>query len=135
MRRFAVLIIASLALAPAVQGCARMQAAYEAATQATVSPQAVVIAVNSFNVLEATATNYLRLRRCSPTTTQVCRNPEATRAIIPAVRAGRVARDNLIRFVREHPGQLGAGGLIDALETVSGTITAIYDRYGVQRVQ
>jgi hypothetical protein len=131
----AAMAIAGLALALA--GCAQMQAfeqkvstVYSAVTGATVNPQAVLIASNIFDGLEVTATNYLRLTRCNGTT-PVCRNPSATRAIIPAVRSGRVARNNLQQFFKDHPGQLGPAGLYDALQSSIATLQAAFAKYQI----
>ena len=109
----------------ALGGCAQLTAL----TSSTVSTESVGIAVNGFDALEATATNYLRLRRCTGTNGPVCRDPAATAEIIPAVRAGRVARNNIEQFLKDHPGQLGTTGLYDALTAASSTLGAIITKY------
>lgn len=126
-------IILALALAVSLGGCATLQridAAWQAVKSATVSPQAVVVAANTFNALEATATNYLRLAKCTGANGPICRDPAITAKVIPAVRAGRAARDSLLAFQRAHPGQLGDQGVYDALQASISTLTAIINTYG-----
>ncbi|KGT75782.1 hypothetical protein MA20_31790 [Bradyrhizobium japonicum] len=130
-----ILAIAGLALALA--GCAQWQAIEQkvstvasAISGATVNPQAVLVASNIFDGLEVTATNYLRLAKCNGTT-PVCRDPAATKTIIPAVRSGRVARNNLQQFFKDHPGQLGPSGLYDALQKSIGTLQSVYAQYQI----
>jgi hypothetical protein len=130
-------ILAIAGLAFALAGCAQMQAIEQkvstvvsAVTGATVNPQAVLVASNIFDGLEVTATNYLRLPKCNGST-PVCRDPAATKAIIPAIRSGRVARNNLQQFFRDHPGQLGPSGLYDALQSSIGTLQSIYAQYQI----
>ncbi len=113
-----------------VGGCANIQNAYDTLTGVTVSPTAVYVAVNAFDAVEASATNYLRLPRCKTTgPAVVCRSPAATAAIIPAVRSGRVARNNLRQFLKDHPGQLGPKGLYDALTGTTATLQSVLGTY------
>lgn len=120
-----------------VGGCARLQAVFDiltAAEAAEVPATAVIVAANTFDALEVTATNYLRLKRCTEKTRPVCREPAATAVIVPAVRSGRIARDNLKKFLRENPGKLGPSGLYNALSVASNTLTAIYAQYNIQAI-
>src|SRR5690348_11776583 len=55
MKKLLLIIAVSLSLS----GCANFQNAWGIVTGATVSPTAVYIARNSFDALEATATNYI----------------------------------------------------------------------------
>jgi hypothetical protein len=127
MRAFVVVAFLFLA------GCANVQNAYNTATGATVSPQVVLVAANAFNALEATATNYLLLPKC-PQQAPICRDPSATKKIIPAVRSGRVARNNLIQFLKDHPSQLGPTGLYDALQASISTLQGVFNQYNVAGV-
>lgn len=133
MRKFFVALLLSISVA----GCAQFQAleqkvstVYSAVTGATVNPQAILVASNIFDGLEVTATNYLRLVKCNGTT-PVCRDPAATKAIIPAIRSGRVARNNLQQFFKDHPGQLGPSGLYDALQKSIGTLQSVFAQYQI----
>lgn len=115
-------------------GCANLQRVYdgfEAITTTTVSPKAIVIGANSFNALEATATNYLNLTRCDKTSSKVCRDKAVTAILIPAVLNARKARNDLIAFQRTHPGELGTQGLYDALQLSITTLTGIMNTYHI----
>lgn len=124
-----ILLIAALAVGLA--GCAQITTAWNALTGATVSPQAVYIAANAFDAVELTATNYLRLPRCHTGGPVICRSPSATAQIVPAVRSGRVARNNLEQFMKDHPGQLGPQGLYDALTGATATLKGIFAQYNI----
>lgn len=108
---------------------------WNVATGVSVSPAAVIVAANTFDALEASATNYLRLPKCSAVSGPVCRAPEAARAIIKAIRAGRPARNQLETFLRTHPGELGPQGLYDALTTTAQTVQAIFAQYQIGGIQ
>ena len=127
MKKFLVLITTAFL----ISGCANLRNAWEAATTATVSPTVVVVSANSFDALEVTATNYLRLPKCTGASS-VCRSAEATMKIIPAIRAGRVARNNLEQFMRDHPGQLGSQGSYDALKASIDTLNGIFSQYSIK---
>ena len=120
-------LLIPLLLAFSLSGCA----AWNAITGAQLSPKAVYIAVNSFDALERTATNYLRLKKCNGTTI-ICRDPIATSKLIPAIQSARLARNNLEQFLKTHPGQLGPQGLYDALENAMSTIETIVNQYNIQ---
>jgi|SRR6185437_14275319 len=124
-----ILLVCTIALS--LGACAQLQNAWNLVTTSQVSPTAVIVAANAFDAVEATATNYLRLPKCTATNGPVCRNPKATAAIIPAIRSGRVARNNLEQFMKDNPGQLGPQGLYNALTTATSTLQAIFAQYGV----
>lgn len=127
-----------LPLLLALGGCAALQKAenaFSTLSGASVSPEAVVVAANTFDALEATATNYLRLKKCSPSTGPVCRNPDATKVLIPAIQNARKARNDLEDFLTDHPGQLGPQGLYDALQLSINTIEGIVATYHIGAVQ
>lgn len=134
MKKLFLILVLSLSL-PACATINKIVAAAEAASSITVSPQAIVIATNTFNAIEASATNYLNLTRCDKTTSKVCRDKAVTRVLIPAVLNARKARDDLIAFQRSHPGQLGTQGLFDALQLSITTLTGIMDTYHIGAVK
>ena len=105
-------------------------ATVKSAASGTVSPEAIYIARNAFNVVEVSATNYLNLQRC-PKQAPFCRDPEATKQLIPAIRSGRDARNAATVFLKEHPNELGPQGLYDALTISTDTIKGILARYNV----
>jgi hypothetical protein len=135
LRGFAVLCVVAIISA----GCAtpfgeRLQSAVSiisSASAATVDPKVVIVAANAFDALEVTAKNYLKLPRCNGNNGPVCRSPAATQPLISAVRSGRVARRNAIAFLKAHPGELGPGGLYDALNTSILTIETIFRSYNI----
>lgn len=97
----------ALALACILGGCAEIQkaeAVFGVVTGDVVTPQAVVIAVNAFDAVEATATNYLRLPRCGGGAV-ACRNPSTSAAVVAWIRAGRADRKQLLAGLRAAPGQ------------------------------
>jgi hypothetical protein len=127
--------ITALALGLALGGCStpfgqKISGVYSAITGATVDAKSVIVASNIFDGLERTATNYLTLKKCNGST-PVCRDPGATKAIIPAIRSGRVARNNLQQFMKDHPGQLGPSGLYDALQASIGTLQSTFTQYNI----
>ena len=128
-----IIKFALLALVLNLAACANLKNAWDVATASAVSPTAVYVAANTFDALEATATNYLRLPKCGVGSPTVCRNQNAVMAIIPAIRSGRVARNNLEQFLKDHPGQLGPQGLYDALTASINTIQTVYSQYNISK--
>lgn len=123
-----LLIAATLALA--LGGCANVQNAWDTLTGSRVSPQAVYVSMNVFDGFERTATNYLRLCHGSPSNPVCSKNAEVQ--IANAVRAGRVARNNLKAFMVAHPDALGAQGVYDAFSAATDTLKTALQTYGVQ---
>lgn len=126
---FLVLLVLSLG------GCTGWSNFYGTVTGASVSPVSVYVARNAFDVAEATATNYLTQPKCKPAGPTICRSPAATKQIIPAVRAGRKARDDLKAFAAANPGALGPTGLYNALVAATGTLQSIYQTYNIGAIQ
>lgn len=131
-------ILRSLALActlvVTLPACDRISAIIQIATSASVSPNLIFIAANTFDGLEVTATNYLRLSRCTGANGPVCRDPEAAEKIIATVQSGRIVRNKMRQFLRDHPGQLGIQGDYDALKESIATLQTIFTKYNVDGV-
>ena len=128
-------ILIAIALAASLTGCATFQTDWNAISTvvgSTVSPTAVYVARNSFDALEVTATNYIVFCKRNPATVGCSKTAIAT--IIPAVRAGRVARANLVQFQKDHPGQLGPSGLYDALVSATNSLQSIANQYNIAGV-
>ena len=121
-----------LTLSLSLSACANFSKAYDIVTGATVSPQAVIVAANSFDAIEITATKYLRLKKCVNGGPVICRDPAISKQIIPAIRSGRIARDKLEQFLIDNPGQLGPSGLYNVLTASIDTLQKIYDQYNVK---
>lgn len=109
-------------VALALGGCAKLvetaqfvSTANAAVQDLTVSPEAVLIASNAFDAVQVTATNYLRLKRCTGENGPLCRDPDYTKTLIASIKTGRQARDDLQQFLRDNPGKLGKAGLYNAL--------------------
>lgn len=102
----------------------------ESIESGSVSPEAIYIARNAFDTVEVSATNYLMLKKC-PQNAPFCRDPIATAKLIPAIRSGRVARNNASQFLKDHPNQLGTQGLYDALVSTTNTIKQILNQYNI----
>lgn len=133
-----LMIAVALTLGVGLGGCGTagtLQKAWDVATSTKVSPAAMVIARESFNVVEVTATKYLRLRKCSATSGPVCRSPVASRKIIPAVRNGVLARNSMVQFMRAHPGELGPAGVYDALNLSIDGLKKIFADYQIGGIQ
>lgn len=87
-------LLLAMPLALALGSCA----AYNGFTTllgTTVSPQVALVAANSFDALETAATGYLQLPKCGTGATLACKTAAAQAAIVPAVKTGRVARDQV----------------------------------------
>jgi hypothetical protein len=128
MKRLFVLLL----LAPLIGGCAEFNRLYYAATGASVSPAAVLVAGNSFDAVERTATNYINFctaNRANP----ACANFITIRddKLAPAIRAGRAARSQLEAFMVANPGVLGPAGLYNALQAAVQTLQDVMTQYHI----
>lgn len=130
MKKLFLMAVLGLSLA----GCASLQNDYAIITGATVSPAAVIVAGNAFDAIEATATNYLTFCKANRTIAGCGSYIAARKAILPAVRSGRVARNNLENFLTANPGQLGPSGLYNALVTSINTLQAVAQTYNIAGV-
>lgn len=88
----------------------------------TVTPQAVVIAANSVDALQDTATAYLRLPLCRAGGSPVCRVREATAPIRRAVLAMRAARNDLEAFLATHPATSPPASLYDKVTAAANAL-------------
>ena|SRR5882724_4087561 len=131
---FAVLLLVPLLGACSTPFAQNLENIYTAASGATVPPGAVIIAGNSFDAVEQTATNYIvfcTAHRSSP----ACTNFIAVRKkLAPAVRAGRAARNNLEAFMKANPGALGPAGLYNTLQAAVQTLRDVIAQYNIPGV-
>lgn len=128
MRRI-LLVLSLLALSGCAAQLQKLENAYAVITSATVSPTAIIVAANAFDAIEQTATNYLTRPKCAGQNGPLCRSPVATQKIIPAIRAGRVARNNAEQFLKDNPGKLGTSGLYNALIAATNTLQGVMTQY------
>lgn len=130
--KFAIRLFAAVAIALSVSGCAltdKIGNAYTSITSTTVSTDAVTYAASAFDAVQITATNYLRLRRCTGDNGPICRDPAITPQIIALVKAGREERNALKRFVRAHPGELGMEGTYAGLKQTTQSLQNLLAAY------
>lgn len=120
-----------LILALALGGCASLQSTYDVISGATVTPQQVYLARNAFDTVEVTATNYITYCKVHPTTPGCSKT--AIAQLIPAVRSGRVARNNLVQFQKSNPTAGSPSNLYNVLITATNTIQQIQSIYKVQQ--
>lgn len=112
-------------------GCSAIQNAYTIATGASVTPNQVYIAANAFDVVEATATQYLKLPACVTGGSAVCRTATAVNAIVPAVRSGRAARNQLEAAVNASGGAPVSATIYSVLTGATTTLQTIISEYNI----
>lgn len=128
------LVALIVGLSFALGGCATVSKDWGILTGSTVSPQAVIVAGNAYDAIEASATNYLTFCKANRTVAGCKGYVSARAAILPAIRAGRVARNNLEAFLIANPGQLGPTGLYNALIAAVNTMQDIASQYQINAV-
>lgn len=94
MKRSLILCAVALSLG----GCANLQR-LETALATTVPPKAILVAANTFDALEGTATNYLIY--CKANLAQPVCSADNRRIVIRSVRKGRGARDQLEVYITQ----------------------------------
>lgn len=134
MRKFG-LAVALVLLSTTLGSCASLNTikqTWDAAKNVVVNKNGVVIAVQTFNAAERTATVYLNQKKC-PRNVQrpTCRSPAITEAIATAITEGQRARDGLLDFAEGHPGAIGDQGLYDALRGSIGTLKSFFAAYKI----
>ncbi len=105
----------ALSLALSLGGCAsemaKLQTIFSVVTQASVSPQAIIVTANAFDALEAGATQYLTWCKTN-LTTSAC-SAGNRRIVIKAGRSGRAARNQLEPYITN--GTAGPKAIYDTL--------------------
>jgi hypothetical protein len=128
MRNFRIAVAMALALSFA--GCAQLSSittAVSTVSQAQVPAKQIYIAVNAFDAVKITATNYIR---ACVNYNPLCVSRDAVTDIRTAIAKGTPARNSLKQFLRDHPGQFGDSGVYDALTSATATLTAIINQEG-----
>jgi hypothetical protein len=121
-------LAAALVLGLALGGCAselqKLKTVYSVVTDTTVSPSTIIVAANSFDALEATATQYLSYCKAN-LSTSAC-SADSRRTVIKAVRAGRAARNQLETYVTNNTAAPSAiyNTLVAAINTLSTSAAA-----------
>lgn len=95
-------LILALGIVLSLGACAELQklrTVYQEVSSATVTPQQIYIAANTFDGVQATATQYLNYCRAN-LTTAIC-SADNRRIVIRGVRAGRAARNQLETYLTQ----------------------------------
>jgi hypothetical protein len=87
---------------------------------AILTPQQVFVAANTFDAMETSAKNYLRLPLC-PTVT-VCRTQVVSVSLTNSVRVARRARNQLEAFINANPGSTIP---VNLYQTVATAVSAL----------
>lgn len=111
-----LLLIGALALS--LGGCASLQTAWGVITGATVSPTQIIVAANAFDAGEASATQYLLFCKANPAETYCAL--KTRQSVVSAVRAGRVARNQLEPYIVS-----GTAGPSAIYNTLVATVTSL----------
>jgi hypothetical protein len=121
-------LLLSIPLLLALGGCASLQTAWSVITTAAVTPQQIIVASNTFDGLEATATQYLIYCKSNVGTAQCALS--IRQKVVANVRAGRVARNQLEPYVTS--GTAGPSAIyntlvaaITSLQSSSATVQSI----------
>lgn len=115
--------LALLALALPLASCA----AIKTVAGLTVSQKYVAVAVQGYDAVEVSATQYLRLPTCAAgqsTLSTACKKPVVIPVLIKDVRAGRAARDSLWASSKANPDGVGAIDLYNAVIAATTTINS-----------
>lgn len=104
MKKF--LVVAALLATVGLGGCASLQnlennvgVAWNVLTTASVSPTQIIVAANTYDALEATATQYLGYCNTPAGAAQSICALSTRKTVVASVRAGRAARNALEPYV------------------------------------
>ena len=112
-------LLLSLTLALTLAGCASLQTTWSVITGASVSPTQIIVAANAFDAGESSATQYLLYCKATVPAPSYCAL-KTRQSVISAVRAGRVARNQLEPYVVS-----GTAGPSAIYNTLVATVTAL----------
>jgi hypothetical protein len=126
MKKFLLLIPLVLSLG----ACASLQADWAIITGAQVSPTQIIVAANAFDAGEASATQYLLFCKSANPSPAYCALSNR-QAVVKAVRAGRVARNQLEPYVVS--GTAGPAALYNTLVAVVTNLQAQIPSTGVAK--
>ncbi|MDE2106269.1 MAG: hypothetical protein KGL39_54115 [Patescibacteria group bacterium] len=120
--------LAPLALAGALAGCAGSTASL---VSSTVNPNYAYSAVQAFNVAETTADGYLRLPACVSGGSSICRDYGAASKIVPLVRTGRAARNQVVAALHASNGAAIPVASYNNLQAIVATLQSVYTNYNI----
>lgn len=116
------------AMALALAGCSTAQKVFDAIQEATIPGSKAVIIANVYDGIELTAAGYLEQPKCGKTASVICRDPRATAQIIPAVRSGRVLRNQIEICLQL---QSCPQTLTDKLAAINDTLKGVFTQYNI----
>jgi hypothetical protein len=120
-----------LAGALALSGCAEVGSVI--GVNPTVPGKTVLIAANSFDALETVGTAYLTLPLCgSAGASAACHTAAAKAAIVPAIKTGRTARNQLEALLQANNGGNIPVASYNTLEAAIATLQSLYTQYNIQ---
>lgn len=126
MRKYlaAALVLGAISLGGCASELQKLHTVYSIVTETTVSPSTIIVAANSFDALEATATQYLTY--CKANLTASACSADNRRTVIKAVRAGRAARNQLETYVTNNTAAPSAiyNTLVAAINTLNTSAAA-----------
>lgn len=128
MKKFALAALAVAALA--IGGCANgqfnpiaaIENIYSAATGSTMTPEAVYLLSNTFDVAVKAAATYDRLPVCGTQKGVACRQAAIVKQVDALVRQGQKVRNQLISYVLANPGQTVPVSNYNTLKTIVSAI-------------
>lgn len=127
MKAHALLIALAL---PALAGCGATSM-LSSLTGASVKPQAALVAANSFDALETAGTGYMQLPLCAAASSPACRTQAAAAQIVPAVRVGRKARDQIEGLLAANGGAAVPVASLNSLNAAIATLQSVYAQYSI----
>ena len=114
-------LLLAVSLVLALGGCTNLQNAWQMITSASVSPTQIIVAANSFDAAEASATQYLLYCKATVPVPTYCAL-KTRQTVVAAVRAGRTARNGLEPYVVS--GTAGPSVLFNTMVTSINTLQA-----------
>ena len=123
-------VILASACALALAGCSTLSTLGVIAGT-SVSPQTALVLANSFDAIETVATGYLQLPPCG-STTGVCRQQAAVANIVPAIRSGRTARNQIEALLKANTGAAIPIASYNTLDAAITTLQSVYSQYNIK---
>ena len=114
-------LLLAVSLVLALGGCTNLQNAWQMITSASVSPTQIIVAANSFDAAEASATQYLLYCKATVPVPTYCAL-KTRQIVVAAVRAGRTARNGLEPYIVS--GTAGPSALFNTMVTSINTLQA-----------
>lgn len=109
--------------------CASLNTAWSVVTGVSVSPTQIIIASNAFDAGEASATQYLLYCKANPVVAYCAL--KTRQSVVSAVRAGRVARNQLEPYVVS--GSAGPAAIYNTLVATVQSLQAQIPSTGVSK--